>query len=365
MGMEQGVRKNNFGFIRLLGAVMVITGHMYVLTGQNAPMFMWETIHGFGVASFFVIGGYLITKSWMRCPVFKQYILKRIFRIFPALIVWVLLTVFVIGPLLTSLSIKEYFGHPLTWKYILNCVLYINHLLPGVFENNIGSKAVNGSLWCLPVEFLMYLIIPIYINIGKKLSDKMQRLYYGGSTIAVVVARIVWDTCFQNGSGLWVEANYLNQFIIGACTSTLRIIPYFFMGSLFASCRLEKYLSTQAAIAIVFIMSGLAYLSDLSCYVGQYICISYVVLSLALAEKPIFAAFNEKDISYGMFLSGHVIQQSWIHMFIRKGYAIDIGLLFILSIFSSIVIGFYTEKFIEKPAGKISNRIIGKMENGR
>lgn len=50
MGREE--KNNNFGIIRLVSAAMVIVGHMYGLTGQNAPMIMWGPIHGFGVASF-------------------------------------------------------------------------------------------------------------------------------------------------------------------------------------------------------------------------------------------------------------------------------------------------------------------------
>lgn len=185
-------RKNNFGFIRLLSAIMVITGHMYVLTGQSAPGIMWGGIHGFGVASFFVIGGYLNTKSWTSRPIFKRYFAKRVCRIFPALIVWISFTVFVIGPLTTSLSMKEYICNSLTWKYMLNCFLYINHHLPGVFENNIASEAVNGSLWCLPVEFLMYLVLPIYVNIGQRLSARLQKWYYGGSTLFIIIVKVVW-----------------------------------------------------------------------------------------------------------------------------------------------------------------------------
>ena len=64
---ESGERNNNFGFVRLLSAFMVIVGHMYVLAGENAPMIIYVPIHALGVASFFSIGGYLITKSWMPC----------------------------------------------------------------------------------------------------------------------------------------------------------------------------------------------------------------------------------------------------------------------------------------------------------
>ncbi len=355
--MGQMRRDNNFGIMRLVGAVMVIWGHMYVLTGQPTPMFMWESIHGFGVAVFFVISGYLITKSWMRRPVFKEYIVKRIFRIFPALIACVLLTVFVVGPLMTSIPLREYFSSPLTWKYLLNGVLYINHLLPGVFENNIASSAVNGSLWCLPVEFLMYLVVPVYVGIGMKLSAKSQRWYYGMITLFMILARVIWDTWFC-GNGIFVETSYFSQVIIGLISNTIRIIPYFFVGCLLAAGRLEKLLNIQIAVVAVMVASALFYLSTPFCYIAEYLLIPYVVLAFSMAEKPVLAVFNKRDISYGMFLSGHVIQQILIHIAIQKGYAIHIWFLILLSVGFSVAMGFLMERFIERPAGKLMNRII-------
>lgn len=355
--MGQRKRENNFGIMRLIGAVMVIWGHMYVLTGQTPPMFMWESIHGFGVAAFFAIGGYLITKSWMRRPAFKEYLIKRVFRIFPALIVCVLLTVFVVGPLMTSLPLKEYFCNPLTWKYLLNGVLYINHLLPGVFENNIASSAVNGSLWCLPVEFLMYLAVPVYISIGGKFSVKLQKWFYGAVTLLVILARVIWDTWLL-GSGIFVATSYFSQVIIGLISNTIRIIPYFFVGSLLAAGGFEKLLNMQVAVIVVIIASALFYLSTPFCYMAEYLLIPYVVLALSLAEKPIFATLNKRDISYGMFLSGHVIQQILIHIAVQKGYTIHVWFLIIVSIVFSVVMGFLIEELIEKPVGKFVNSII-------
>lgn len=351
---QYGERKNNFGFIRLLSAIMVITGHMYVLTGQSAPGIMWGGLHGFGVASFFVIGGYLNTKSWIRQPIFKRYIVKRVFRIFPALFFWIFLTVFVIGPLMTSLSVKEYICNSLTWKYMLNCFLYINHYLPGVFENNIASEAVNGSLWCLPVEFLMYLVLPVYVNTGQKLSTKLQKWFYGGTTLFVIMGRVVWGAWFNEGNDIFKDATYL----MNAVSSILWIIPYFFIGSFTASCKMEEYLNTQIGIVAIFIASIVTYLPAPFSYIGQYIFISYVVLSLALPEKPVFAMANKRDISYGIFLSGFVIQQMLIHIFVQKEYMINLWLLNTLSIGFSLLAGFLIEKFVERPAGRLGDKIL-------
>ena len=353
-------RSNNFGLIRLIGAVAVIVGHMYVLTGQSAPTFMWDLIHGFGVACFLSIGGYLITKSWMRQPQFLPYIVKRVFRIFPALIACILLTVYVVGPLVTSFSMKEYFSDSLIKQYLKNCFLLVSYWLPGVFENNIATRSVNGSLWCLPVEFLVYLIIPIYLSIGKRLPAKLQKWYYGICTLLVIAARVIWYYWTCSVANTLAAPSYPVQLMIDFLSTSLQIIPYFFVGSFFAVCQMEKSLNIQIAVILICIAAASARLSAPFCYVIGYLCVPYVVLSLALAEKPVFAVLNKRDISYGMFLFGYVIQQTLIYVFLQKGYTINVWILMVLSVILSAVMGLLTEIFIEKPVGKLVKILLKK-----
>ena len=80
--------------------------------------------HGLGLFIFFSISGYLISMSWDMDPSLKRYFIKRALRIFPALIVVVLLSVFVLGPLLTTWSLKDYFNSPSLSMYLKNIFLY-------------------------------------------------------------------------------------------------------------------------------------------------------------------------------------------------------------------------------------------------
>lgn len=345
-------RENNFGIIRLLGAVTVIVGHMYNLIGQGAPTLLWNSLHAVGVAIFFCIGGYLITLSWLRKPQFKTYIVKRVFRIFPALIACTLLTVFLIGPLMTNLSIGEYYKNPLTWSYLRNCLLNIHYVLPGVFADNILPGSVNGAIWCLPVEFMMYLIIPIYISIGRKLSARMQRWYYGTITLLMIVAGSVWTT-------LWYDTHYV--FCGMDLSQVMVVVPYYFVGSLFAVCKLEKALNLQIAMVVMILASMFSFLGAPFCYLAQYVVIPYVILSLALATQPVFTVFNKIDISYGMFLFSFPIQQMLIQIFIHRGWNLSVWVLMALTIILAMIMGILTEKLVEKPAGKLCKAVLQKI----
>lgn len=346
-------KKNNFGIIRWAGALMVIIGHMYVLLGQGTPVLLWNPIHSLGVATFFVIGGYLITHSWTKDANWVRYLVKRCFRIFPALIFCVLVTTLIIGPLVTTLpNIKDYFSNILTLTYLRNCLLQISYALPGVFENNIIPGTVNGSIWCLPVEFLMYLLIPIFLSIGNKIKENVRKSYYLIVAIGIVAFGWVWTNWFY-------DTHYI---ILGMDFSqVMQIMPYYFVGSVVAICGMEKYLNLQVAMLLLVLSSMFSLLPVKISGLLQYIIVPYIILAFALESKPIFEKINDLDISYGMFLFSFVIQQTLINFFLRKGVGLNIWILLLLTIVASVFAGMITEKFIERPFGKVREICIKKI----
>jgi peptidoglycan/LPS O-acetylase OafA/YrhL len=122
--MDQVSRLNNFDLMRLFGAVLVIYGHSYPLTGAVGPGFAANGIATIGVKIFFVVSGYLIAQSWLRDPNLFRFLIRRCLRILPALFVLVLVTAFMLGPWLSRLPASEYFAHPGTYNYLKNIVLY-------------------------------------------------------------------------------------------------------------------------------------------------------------------------------------------------------------------------------------------------
>ena len=346
-------KQNNFGIIRWMGALMVIIGHMYVLLGLGAPALLWNSIHSLGVAVFFTIGGYLITYSWKRDANIVKYLIKRCFRIFPPLIFCVVITVVIVGPLVTTVSgFKEYFGNILTLNYLRNCLLQINYALPGVFENNIIPGTVNGSIWCLPVEFLMYLLIPLFISIIGKTSEKVRNKLYLFTAIVIVVFGWIWTNVFYD----------MHPIILGMDFSqVMQIMPYYFVGSVIAVCNLEKYLNLQIAVALLIFSSMFSLLPSQITGLLQYIIVPYVILAFALENRPFFTKINKWDISYGMFLFSFVIQQTLINLFLRKGFELNIWILLTLTILGSVFMGFVTERLIERPFGKLRERFIKKL----
>ena len=163
-----GSRNNNFTAVRILFAWLVLYGHSFAIqnsAGIKDPfnlILMGSTWVGeISVYGFFAISGFLVTASFMKRGV-VDYAISRGLRIFPALIICVLVTMFILGPIFTNLASGFYFSEQGTYDYLVNLVPFIGveYNLPGVFEGN-ERTAVNGSLWSLIVEIRCYILLVI------------------------------------------------------------------------------------------------------------------------------------------------------------------------------------------------------------
>lgn len=151
----------------------MVLSHSFALSGNKEPLIGTVTLGTAGVWVFFILSGYLIAISWDQYPRFNVFFAKRALRVFPGLIVNVLLTVLVIGAVYSAMPFWEFLSKNATLEYLNNIFLYTReHALPGVFTDNIYPKEVNGSLWTLAYEFTMYITVALIgvFNIYKKVS---------------------------------------------------------------------------------------------------------------------------------------------------------------------------------------------------
>lgn len=154
-------RSDNLNLIKFIAAILVIYSHSFTITlGVNKDWLNQVSngelsFGGLAVAIFLFSSGLFVTKSLMEKRDDKRYIWGRIIRIFPLLIFVVFITAFIIGPIVTSMSLSQYFSSVQTYRYLLYSVLIPSYQLPGVFTNNPISL-VNGSLWTLILECICY-----------------------------------------------------------------------------------------------------------------------------------------------------------------------------------------------------------------
>ncbi len=155
-------RDNNFNLIRAAAATAVLVSHAYpIALGPKAEEPL-ETVFGHSLGAmavfvFFVLSGYLISASFERSGSSLAFWQARVLRLAPCLVVSLLLVGLVMGPLVSSLPVAAYLGHPETWTFLLRnlTLAFPQYELPGVFDTN-PYRTVEGSIWTLFHEVACY-----------------------------------------------------------------------------------------------------------------------------------------------------------------------------------------------------------------
>ncbi len=297
---------NNFDLMRLVAAGLVLVSHSFPLaTGNNAsePLMRLSggqsTLGYLSVGIFFVMSGYLITASFLNSRSVASYFGKRLLRIYPALVVMTLLTSFLLGPIVTSLSIGDYLRSPGTYKYLLNmfAVVPAPFGLPAVFDDNPFRLAVNGSLWTLKFEIMCYVFVSI-LGIVKMLRGSVVIPIWIASFF---LARLV-EAHVMPLTGIWFYVQHGAEFFefFGA-----GMILYLFRDRM-GTARLPL------AAAVTFVGIGLFTDFFLEAFA---VFGSYAVIRLA-AARPVWISSLVKswgDFSYGVYIYAFPVQQTVSH----------------------------------------------------
>lgn len=356
-GKKPSTRNSNIDVLKFIAAFFVMTGHMGYICGGQVPSVLYTQLQTLGVYILFSLSGALIVKSWCSDPHPIRYACKRFFRIFPPLIVFTLVMAFIVGPILSSLSFNEYF-HSGFQIYLKNILLFPIYSLPGVFANVPYANVVNGSLWTIPVEVFMYCIIPIVIQIvGYKKESKKANGILMLFVVMVCVMDVYIRTLPERPSLViwgtdWVQA--------------MDIIPFYCIGMLFASPAFKKYLNT--GIAVLGLALALCVTpSQIGYRIMLYVLIPYCCFSFAEA-KPIFGIeMNfQHEISYGIYLYGFFVQQLVVHLF-KNVLEINLtqNLYLLISVVLTCQLALLSEKYVEKPALRLSKKICGKLSQSQ
>lgn len=160
-----------FATVRLAAVLLVVLDHCAPLTGHGStvlPRSLGVDLGALAVRALFTVSGYQVALSWAADPHAGRFLAKRVLRIAPPLVVVLVLSALVLGPLLTTLPVGTYLADERTWRYVLdNAALATRYRLPGVFEGNPYPGApVNGSLWTLPMEAAGYLLVAVLGVVG-------------------------------------------------------------------------------------------------------------------------------------------------------------------------------------------------------
>jgi peptidoglycan/LPS O-acetylase OafA/YrhL len=288
-----GRRENSLDLIRLISASLVILGHASAIVGSGSdPMARWNgSVYSglFALHIFFFISGLLVTNSFLHKPDIVRWLFSRVLRIIPALCVCLILTVFVIGSLSTTLPVKQYLTDRGTWDYFLGnlFLLRTRYLLPGVFAGNV-DKAVNGPLWSLYLEVRLYLCAAILLWIFRGRPRQWLTVALGAIAIA----------------GMAVDPKWL--FVFGESQNHITCSVLFILGALCALWS-DKVLISNLWLAVIFLAANnYVYTPAFAPLFLIFTC--YLVLCFGFS-RLLSAIHLPGDYSYGLYIYGWPSQQ--------------------------------------------------------
>ncbi|MGN6498986.1 MAG: acyltransferase family protein [Tsuneonella sp.] len=372
-----------FDRLRLVLATLVIAIHSIVVVagpgGANNSLWLASELV---VPAFFALSGFLVTASAAHHQV-GRFARNRVLRIMPALAASVTFTALVIGPAVTTLPLRQYFGSPEFVRYFLNIGGHVVLTLPGVFEHLPDAGNVNISLWTVRWEILCYVIVAAGIALGVR---RLPRAANAWSLAIIALPALACLTVLALGprdvplladvlrphESYFVEPLPLldelsrapEWFVTTVASWNFRIVPFFFAGSLAYRWRRRLPVSALLAAAMALVLAALtaAVPEDWNGPFLYLACIgpvTYLVAWVGLVRFRPVPLLEGGDYSYGIYLYGYPLQQL-VHFtgLDRSSWILNIVLTLPLA-FATAMLSWH---LIERPLGRLGSRAARRFD---
>lgn len=336
--------RNNFDLIRLFAALTVVVFHYRLFfkipdDGFLDPVFQVIALFP-GVPIFFVISGYLVSRSFENSRSHLSYARKRILRIYPGLwvcLVFSMVTVWISGywadrppdlrPLATWLASEVVFGH-----------IYSSSVF-----SEYGVGVLNGSLWTIPVELQFYLVLPIIVPLlglsDRRFSKIAVSIGFLGICLGLFVIASVIDGTVD---ALYVHrllttntATYLFFFALGVCMN--RHTEFFIR---ITEKKFVFYLAGYFVFSFFYEPMTYAFIRYDPLQIGV---LSLVIMSAAHSHHGASTAvLKGNDISYGVYIY-HMICANFV-IEVYGATPVNALLAFGFTLLVSVLSWFFVEK---------------------
>ena len=374
--------KNNFDLIRLFAATQVMVIHFFghyeleETTDNYLLHGLIELCQYFpGVPIFFMISGYLISRSYERNSDLKNYFRNRFLRLYPA--AWFCLIISLMFLIYTKHLEFETLNGKSFWFWLATEIGFI-HIYSYSEFSEFGVGRLNGSLWTLQVEFQFYIFIPILYYIGNKIKIKEIKRY-NLFMMGLLFSSFFYHEQIIKNNILGLDAigniysgdnNYLNPSNLVSKVIVNLLPNYFYMFALgiILQKNLESIRSLIKDRAHYWLISYLticlsleqlnfeiAYGNDINLI--MFIFLSLVVISIAYSKVHISEKIlGRNDLSYGVYIFHMPIANLMIEMNDKLSMNT-----FYFSLLLTYLFAFISWKLIEKPAMKMKKKSINTI----
>lgn len=360
-------RANNFDLLRLLAASQVLINHINEFLKLPLDPNLAYCISLFpGVAVFFVISGFLVTKSYVEGHSdLKRYFAKRALRIYPALIVNVLL----INLLLYCVG-SFHLSDVLSWPFIRHHLIqlpsaswwyagwYFNGY-PYRFPNYNGGQYPNPVLWTLTVEITFYLVLPLVIG---RVWERSRENHSGYSLVLwaiISLAFAVWMSYLAQAAPNSNErAILMNMVLPHLWIFLIGVGMYIYWDKISCFCigRFPLWLAAYCALSYVNYKVNKISILDYNMFdtmiLVRMILLAFCVLGFAFTWPRMSSFLHGNDVSYGLYLNHFLIV--WIF-----GYLGIVGHSWLWPVVGglSMLAGILSWRLVERPMLRLKKRL--------
>jgi peptidoglycan/LPS O-acetylase OafA/YrhL len=301
-------RDNNFNLIRLMAALSVLFSHSVAVLGLPSSREFFFDHLGLSLAEmavdvFFVTSGFLVAGSLVNRGDVIAFLWARALRIYPAIWVMLILTVFVLAPALTMLPPADYFASPKTHDYFVKCATLIGgvrYSLPGVFETMPLHGEFNGSLWTLPIELRLY----CYLAAGWLVLAAAPAIRLRAMSIAAPIAACAFLVLILRGRLFGAPFN----------AADTRVFMFLYGTTLYLWR--DQVPMRPAILFATLVCLLISSVNEQAFFVVYVVSLAPLVLHLAYLPKGRVLAFNDwGDCSYGVYIYAFPIQQTLAFLF--------------------------------------------------
>jgi len=345
------MQKNNFDFLRLLFALFVVFDHSYYLSGAPACEYEWmcrytsdtRALSFIGLKGFFAISGFLIFNSIQKTDSLTTFYWKRILRIFPALIVLTLLTV-LLAPFVYQNNQVSYWHNKGVWQYFVgNISIFTRRVkIEGIFENNPYKQFINGSLWTIKYEVLMYVLF--------------SGLFFFRKNIKATKSILIIFFIVLSAANVFYFLRPQRTYEILELPILAEVGCYFVCGSILACFKIDKsrYRKTflLIAVGVLVLLPIIASFDHFWVLLGTHIFLSTTIICIGSGSTKFINSIEERigDLSYGVYIYSFPIQQTLVYYFGLNPYQLMISAAAI-----AICCGLFSWHVVEKKALQLKN----------
>jgi peptidoglycan/LPS O-acetylase OafA/YrhL len=355
-------KRNAFGFLRLALAVLVIVSHSSPLGGFGDEQFVpgltgaRHSLGSLAIGMFFVLSGFLISRSASGPLSVSRFFWHRFLRIFPGYWMCLLVSAFVFAPIACAIEYGSLFDvfrssansaqsyainnaamfHPRGFSMNSMMAVSSSHIA-GLLGHNPTPWTINGSLWTLPIELLCYLGVAVLAALG-----------------IIRRARIVVLMLFALLCGIWefdrVNPEACRHYFSFFGFDLLCTLCLYFLAGCVCFLYREKIPYSKVLLIVSVCLAVLSLLVSALDFLTP-IALPYAFLCLGFT-LPVGRIDSRGDFSYGTYIYAFPVQQGLALIGVQEAGFV---LYLICSLFITAVLAVASCWWIEAPCLRWKN----------